>query len=88
MYFERGIGPIYTSGMFSGSAGAEYGTFSTISFDKDSFKVTHAAIWDHGKVIIDGRETTQDEYWKYLHNGKFDYIIPFYEDLEDILDME
>ena len=88
MYFDRGIEAIYYSGMFDGSAGAEYGTFSTMSFDKDSFKVTHASIWDHGKVIIDGRETTKDEYWKYLHSGKFDYRIPYYEDLEDILDME
>ena len=26
---------------------------SAMSFDKDSFKVTHASIWDNGKVIID-----------------------------------
>ena len=88
MYFDRGIEAIYSSGMFSGSAGAAYGTFSTMSFDKDSFKVTHTLIWDNGKVIIDGKETTQEEYWKYLHSGKFDYRIPYYEDFEDILDME
>lgn len=87
-YFERGMNGIYSSGMFTGSAGAAYGTFSTMSFDKDSFKVTHASIWDNGKVIIDGKETTQDEYWKYLHSGKFDYLIPDYENFEDILDME
>lgn len=87
-YFERGMNGIYSSGMFTGSAGAAYTTFSTMSFKKDSFKVTHASIWDNGKVIIDGKETTQDEYWKYLHSGKLDYIIPDYEDFEDILDME
>lgn len=87
-YFERGMHAIYSSGMFDGSAGAAYGTFATMSFDKDSFKVTHTSIWDNGKVIIDGKETTQDEYWKYLHSGKFDYLIAYYEDFEDILDME
>lgn len=88
MYFDRGIEAIYSSGMFKGSAGATYCTFSAMSFDKDSFKVTHASIWDNGKVIIDGKETTQDEYQKYLHSGKFDYRIPYYENFEDILDME
>lgn len=87
-YPERGMEPIYSSGMFHGSAGAAYGTFSTMSFDKDSFKVTHDSIWDNGKVIINGKETSQSEYWKYLHCGKFDYMIPDYEDFEDILDME
>ena len=87
-YFERGMMPTYSSGMFSGSAGSSYGTFSTMSFDKDSFKVTHHAIWDDGKVTIEGKETTQDEYWKYLHSGKFDYMIPYYEDLEEIVDMK
>ena len=88
MYFDRGIEAIYSSGMFAGSAGASYGTFSNISFVKDSFKVIHAAIYDNGKTIIDGKEKPQEEYWKYLHSGKFDYRIPYYEDLEDILDME
>ena len=87
-YFERGMMPTYTSGLFSGSGGASYGTFSTMSFDKDSFKVTHHAIWDEGKVTIEGKETTQDEYWKYLHSGKFDYMVPYYEDLEEIIDMK
>ena len=88
MYFDKGIEAIYSSGMFKGSAGATYCTFSAMSFDKDSFKVTHASIWDNGKVIIDGKETTQDEYRKYLHSGKFDYRIPYYKDLEDILNID
>ncbi|MBQ2981415.1 MAG: M56 family metallopeptidase [Lachnospiraceae bacterium] len=87
-YFERGMMPTYSSGMFHGSGGASYGTFSTMSFDKDSFKVTHHAIWDNEKVTIEGKETTQDEYWKYLHSGKFDYMIPDYEDFEDILNID
>lgn len=87
-YFERGMNGIYSSGMFGGSGGASYGTFSTMSFDKDSFKVTHHAIWDDGKVTIEGKETTQDEYWKYLHSGKFDYLIPYFKDLKEILDIE
>lgn len=87
-YFERGMMPTYSSGMFHGSGGASYGTLSTMSFDKDSFKVTHHAIWDDGKVTIEGKETTQDEYWKYLHSGKSDYRIPYYEDFEDILNTD
>ena len=87
-YFERGMEGIYSSGMFDGSAGAAYGTFSTMSFDKDSFKVTHAAIYDNGKTTIDGKETPINEYWQYLHCGKFDYLIPYYEDFEDILNID
>ncbi len=87
-YFERGMMPTYSSGIFCGSGGASYSTFSTMSFDKNSFRVTHHAIWDNEKVTIEGKETTQDEYWKYLHSGKFDYIVPYYEDLEEIVDMK
>ena len=87
-YFERGMEGIYSSGMFDGSDGSAYGTFSTISFDKDSFKVTHDAIYDNGKTTIDGKETPINEYWQYLHCGKFDYLIPYYEDFEDILNID
>jgi hypothetical protein len=74
--------------MFHGSGGASSGTCSTMSFDKDSFKVTHHAIWDDGKFTIEGKEATQGDHWKYIHSGKFDYIIPYYNDLEEILDIE
>ena len=88
MYADRGMLNIYTSGIFEGSSGAAYTTYSTMSFDKDFYEVTDVVGWENNKFFIEGRDATQEEVIEYMDNDKFDYAIPRYKDVESILNME
>ena len=88
MYVDRGMLNIYTSGIFEGSSGAAYTTYSTMSFDKDFYEVTDVVGWENNKFFIEGRDATQEEVIEYMDNDKFDYAIPRYKDVESILNME
>ena len=88
MYPERGMLNIYTSGIFESSSGAAYTTYSTMSFDKDLYKVTDVVGWENNEFFIEGKDATQEEVIEYMDNNKFSYAIPRYKDVESILNME
>lgn len=88
MYADRGMLNIYTSGIFEGSSGAAYTTYSTMSFDKDFYEVTDVVGWENNKFFIEGRDATQEEVIEYMDNDKFAYAIPRYKDLETVLNMQ